>query len=202
MSFIRNFNAAFAVVGGYILLFLSFLIVVEIIGRKLFAFSLQGVDEIGGYVVAITGTFGFAYALIERTHTRIDIILGHVPLILRNLLNLLAYGLVTGAALFMLRYGYEAVSESVLFDSRSPTPLQIIMWVPQGMWLAGLVVFSVTSLAMLVHLLVLQFKNSERGFQLYGPRVMQEEIDRELAQAEARKGEAERHEGLDDGGPS
>ncbi len=199
VTFIRKFNVIFSIIGGYILLFLSFLIVFEIFARKLFDYSLQGVDEIGGYVVAITGTFGFAYALIERTHTRIDIILDHVPSPIRNLLNLLAYALVTGAALFMLRYGYEALSESILFGSLSPTPLQTIMWIPQSMWVAGLVVFSITAVAMLVHLLVLQFKNPERGFFVYGPPTLQEEIEREMAQAEARSAEA-RDQGHSRGG--
>lgn len=190
MNFIRKFNVFFSIVGGYVLLFLSFLIVFEIFARKLFSYSLQGVDEIGGYVVAITGTFGFAYALIERTHTRIDIILDHVPPLIRNLLNVLAYGLVTGAALFMLRYGYEALSESILFGSLSPTPLQTVMWIPQSMWVAGLVVFAITAGAMLVHLLVLQIKNPERGFSLYGPPTLQEEVEREMAQAEVRATES------------
>ena len=191
MEFIRKFNVSFAILGGYILLFLSFLIVFEIIARKLFSYSLQGVDEIGGYVVAVTGTFGFAYALIERTHTRIDIILDHVPKPTRNLLNLLAYVLVAGAALFMLYYGYVALGESILFNSRSSTPLQTIMWIPQGMWVAGLCVFSITSVALLVHLVILQIRNPERGFHLYGPHTVQQEVDREVAQAEARRANAE-----------
>lgn len=191
MGIVRKFNVAFAILGGYILLLLSFLIVFEIIARKLFSYSLQGVDEIGGYVVAITGTFGFAYALMERTHTRIDIILDHVPTGLRNLLNVLAYALVTGAALFMLRYGYVALSESILFNSRSPTPLQTIMWIPQGMWFGGLLVFSVTAVALLVHLVILQVRDPERGFLLYGPPTVQEEVDREMAKAGARKAEVE-----------
>jgi len=190
MSYIRKFNVACSILGGYVLLLLSFLIVFEIIARKLFSYSLQGVDEIGGYVVAITGTFGFAYALIERTHTRIDIILGHVPPVPRNLLNLLAYALVTGAALFMLRYGYVALSESILFNSRSPTPLQTIMWIPQGMWFGGLFVFSITAVALFVHLVILQSRDPGRGFRLYGPPTVEEEVEREMAQAEARKTEA------------
>ena len=74
MKFVRSLNVFLSIIGGYVLLGLSFLIVFEVIARKLFDFSLPGVDEIGGYVVTITGTFGFAYALIERTHTRIDIV--------------------------------------------------------------------------------------------------------------------------------
>ena len=202
MAYIRKFNVVCSILGGYVLLLLSFLIVFEIIARKLFSYSLQGVDEIGGYVVAITGTFGFAYALIERTHTRIDIILGHVPPLPRNLLNLLAYALVTGAALFMLRYGYVALSESILFNSRSPTPLQTIMWIPQGMWFGGIFVFSVTAVALLVHLVVLQIRDPERGFRLYGPPTVEEEVEREMAQAEARKAEVEGRGATERGEPS
>ena len=184
MKFVRSLNVVLSIIGGYVLLILSFLIVFEVFARKLFDFSLQGVDEIGGYVVAVTGTFGFAYALIERTHTRIDILLDHVPALLRNLLNLLAYTLVTSAAIFMLRYGYEALSETLLFNSLSPTPLQTPMWIPQSLWVAGLVVFSITAAAMLLHLIILQFRDPERGFRLYGPPSLQQEIERELAQAQ------------------
>ena len=42
--------------------FCLYLIVFEVITRKLFSCSLQEVDEIGGYVVAIAGTCDFAYA--------------------------------------------------------------------------------------------------------------------------------------------
>ena len=128
--------------------------------RKLFSFSLRGVDEVGGYVVAGTGAFGFAYALIERTHTRIDIVLGHVPKPVRNFLNVIAYAMVAGAALFITRFAYLALSESLMFNSHSPTPLQTPMWIPQGIWFLGLVVFSGTALAMFIHLLLQNFKDS------------------------------------------
>ena len=187
MKFVRSVNVFLSIIGGYVLLGLSFLIVFEVIARKLFNFSLQGVDEIGGYVVATTGTFGFAYALIERTHTRIDIVLDHVPSQLRNLLNVLAYGLVAAASVFMLRYAYEALNESILFGSLSPTPLQTIMWIPQSLWVAGLVWFSITALAILVHLLLLQFRDSELAFRLYGPPTIQQEVDREMASAKAQR---------------
>jgi TRAP-type C4-dicarboxylate transport system permease small subunit len=183
---IRKINVLLSLAGGYVLLLLSLVIVFEILARKLFSFSLQGVDEIGGYVVAGTGTFGFAYALIERTHTRIDIVLGHVPRLLRNSLNILTYALVTGAALFITRYAYQALNESLLFNSHSPTPLQTPMWIPQGIWFAGLIVFSCTAMAMFVHLLIQNYRDSERAYFQYGPPTISEELHRELEDARAR----------------
>jgi len=183
---IRKINVLLSLVGGYVLLLLSLVIVFEILARKLFSFSLQGVDEIGGYVVAGTGAFGFAYALIERTHTRIDIVLGHVPRLLRNSLNIFTYALVTGAALFITRYAYQALNESLLFNSHSPTPLQTPMWIPQGIWFAGLIVFSGTAIAMFVHLLIQNYRDSERAYFQYGPPTISEELHRELEDARAR----------------
>ena len=78
------------ILGGYGCLGLSFLIVYEIFARKLFNHSLQGVDEIGGYVVAITGTFGMALAALERAHTRIDVLLLRLPARVQAGLNLLS----------------------------------------------------------------------------------------------------------------
>ena len=147
---------------------------------------LQSVDEIGGYVVAGTGAFGFAYALIERTHTRIDIVLGHVPKPVRNFLNVIAYAMVAGAALFITRFAYLALSESLMFNSHSPTPLQTPMWIPQGIWFLGLVVFSGTALAMFIHLLLQNFRDPEGAYFQYGPPTINEELQRELNDARSR----------------
>ena len=87
----------------------------------------------------------------------------------------------------MLRYAYEALNESILFGSLSPTPLQTTMWIPQSLWVAGLVLFSITALAILVHLLILQFRDSELAFRLYGPPTVQQEVDREMASAQAQR---------------
>ena len=186
MDAIRRANVILSLAGGYILLLLSLVIVFEILARKLFSYSLQGVDEIGGYVVAGTGAFGFAYALIERTHTRIDIVLGHVPKSVRNFLNVIAYAMVAGAALFITRFAYLALSESLMFNSHSPTPLQTPMWIPQGIWFLGLVVFSGTALAMFIHLLLQNFKDREGAYFQYGPPTINEELQRELDDARSR----------------
>ena len=136
--------------------------------------------------ISSSDAFGFAYALIERTHTRIDIVLGHVPRLLRNSLNIFTYALVTGAALFITRYAYQALNESLLFNSHSPTPLQTPMWIPQGIWFAGLIVFSGTAIAMFVHLLIQNYRDSERAYFQYGPPTISEELHRELEDARAR----------------
>ena len=188
LALIAGVNRALAVVCGYALLALTFLIVFEIFARRLLGFSLQGVDEIGGYVVAITGTFGFAYALLERSHTRIDIVLNRFAGRGRSLLNALAMLMVAAAALFMTWYAYRALGDSIEFNSRAATPLQTPIWIPQSLWLAGLVLFSVTGVALAVHAVLLAARDPREANRRYGPSSLEEEIERELTDASARAG--------------
>lgn len=134
------------ILGGYACLGLSFLIVVEILARKLLNFSLQGVDEIGGYVVAITGTFGMALAAVERAHTRIDVLLLRLPGRIQAALNLLSYVALALGAAFMAYMGWRTLDDSLTFGSVSSSPLQVPLWMPQSLWMAGLVLFGLSAL--------------------------------------------------------
>ena len=93
------------------------------LGRKLFGFSLQGVDEIGSYTYAIVGAFGFAYALITRSHTRVDFLLSRFPVRVRAGLNLLAMLSLALLALLCLWRGANVVLESRDLGASAATPL-------------------------------------------------------------------------------
>src|SRR4051794_35618322 len=98
---IERISRAAALICGYAYLGLCFLIGFEILARRFFHFSLQGVDEIGGYVLAITVAFGFGYALMQGAHTRIDIVLTYLGTRGRAICNLLALVGITVFASFM-----------------------------------------------------------------------------------------------------
>lgn len=149
MSFMRGFLAIVAVACGYALLGLSLFTCVEIIARKLFSYSFQGVDELGGYIVAVTAAFGFAYALIERAHTRIDIILMRSGTRGRAVLNVLALLATTSFALFMAWRGVATLQETISFNSHSSTPWETPLWIPQLLWAFGLCLFAVVGLLLL-----------------------------------------------------
>lgn len=133
---------------GYGFLGLSALIVVEILMRKLLNMSIQGVDEIGGYVVAVAGTFGMALATVERAHTRIDVLLVRLPGVVQAALNLLAYVCLAAAAAFMTYMAGITLADSLAFGSVTSTPLQTPLWIPQSLWLGGLVLFGLSALWM------------------------------------------------------
>ena len=165
------------ILGGYGCLSLSFLIVYEIFARKLFNHSLQGVDEIGGYVVAITGTFGMALAALERAHTRIDVLLLRLPARVQAGLNLLSYVALGLGAAFMGYMGWRTLDESLTFGSVSSSPLQVPLWIPQSLWMAGLVLFALSALwTALRGLLALRY-GLEAADRVLAPPTVEEEID-------------------------
>ena len=91
LGWVSKLSKIFSLICGYLLLGLCFLILAEVIGRKFFSFSFQGIDEIGGYLVAIAGSFAFGFGVLEKAHTRIDIALTKFPINLRNFFNVTAY---------------------------------------------------------------------------------------------------------------
>lgn len=175
-----------AILGGWWLLGLAVLTCVEILGRKFFSFSLQGVDEIGAYTLAVFATFSFAHALVVRAHTRVDFLLGHLPAPLRAVLNTLAFLLLAALAIFAAWRGWAVLEESLLFQSHANSPLQTPMWLPQTAWLAGLVLFAIVAGVLAAHALLLLLTDWRRVNRWYGPMTIDEEVATEASAIMAR----------------
>jgi TRAP-type C4-dicarboxylate transport system permease small subunit len=168
-----------AIVGGWWLLLFSGLTCVEIVGRK-FGFTLHGIDEIGGYTLAIVCAIGFSYALVHRSHTRVDIVLTHVPPRARAVLNMVNMVVLGAVVAFATWRGFVELKESVEFMSVANSPLQTPMWLPQGLWFAGLVLFASIAIAFAIDAVRLVFVDWRRLNRTYGPPTLAEEIEGEL----------------------
>ncbi len=167
-----------ALICGYLLLALSLLVGVEVISRKLFGFSLQGADELGGYVLAITGAVGFSYALICRAHTRIDVFLTRMPKAVQTILNLVAMFSITAFAVFMAWQAASAFAETLEYGSIANSPLATPLWIPQSIWLGGLLIFAVISATMSVwaaYLLIWQNDDFNNEYGVPGAPVHQDQ---------------------------
>lgn len=165
---------------GWWLIALSVMTCVEMLGRKVFGFSLQGVDEIGSYTYGIVGAFGFAYTLITRSHTRVDFLLSRFAPKSRSLLNLLAMlSLAAFAALCVWR-GWHVLLDSIDLGSTAATPLATPMWIPQSIWLTGYVMFALVALwaAIDAARLFVGGRTQELN-QRFGPQTLEEEIEAE-----------------------
>ncbi len=177
-----------AVASGYGLLVLSFLVGFEVISRKLFDFSLQGVDEIGGYVLAVVVAFGLSFTLINRAHTRIDVVLGWLPKSFHPVLHFTAFASLGGFAVFMAWRAITTLGESIEYKSIASTPLQTPLWIPQSLWVLGLVIFAALSAALALHAGYLLIRRPADIAGQYGPRTVKDEIEEEYAVPARRPG--------------
>ncbi|HYF07440.1 MAG TPA: TRAP transporter small permease [Acetobacteraceae bacterium] len=180
-----------AILSGWWLLALSVLTCVEIVLRKFFAMSVQGVDEIGAYTLAVVSAFGFASALMVKAHARVDFLLGRLPGFLRAVLNALAYVLLAVMAGYAAWRGWAVLEESLEFQARANSPLQTPLWIPQSAWLLGIGLFAAAAGAMAAHALMLLVTSWRRVNQLYGPLTLEEEIETEVGALHARGGAGE-----------
>ncbi len=186
MRFLAGPARALAIIGGWWLLALSFATVGEILARKFFGRSFQGIDEIGGYTTAVFSALAFSWALVSKSHTRVDFLLGHMPAFLRAVLNATAYATLAALAVFATWRGWHVLEESLEFQSRANSPLGTPLWIPQGLWLAGMVAFAAAATVLACHAFFLLLRDRTRLNRLYGPMTLDEEIEVEAGAVLAR----------------
>ncbi len=176
-----------AIIAGWALMAISVATCVEILGRKYFNFSFRGLDEIGGYMLAGVSAFGFAYALSQRSHMRVTLLFPYVPASVQSFLNVLAMLTLAAMAAFCAWRGGFEVLDVLMSGKRSNTPLSVPLWMPQTVWLAGMVLFAVGAVLMAWHALSLFFRDRPVLNRTYGPQSLEEEIATEVGHAEARE---------------
>lgn len=178
---INRLSMLMALIAGAAVLILSVLIVFDIVSRSLFSFSVQGTDELGGYTLALIGSLGLTYTLLQRGHPRIDIALRHLKSGFRRILHVVAYGALCLFAIFMAQHAIGEFSETLAFGTVTNTPLQTPLWVPQVFWVAGTVVFALVTLVLTIHGIFLLCRTPEAIDRFYGPITVEEEVQEYLA---------------------
>ena len=187
----QRLDRILAMIFGFGLLALALAVAVETIMRKVFNKSLQGVDELGGYILAVTAALSFAIALHARTHIRIDLIHDHLPRVVRALLNVFATASIAVCALAALYMAWLALMDTIQFNATAQTPWATPLKIPQTVWVLSLLVFvivaAVESVKVVALLLTGRVSELDRR---HGPRGTKEELDEELADLKARGGPA------------
>jgi TRAP-type C4-dicarboxylate transport system permease small subunit len=188
----QRFDRGLAMVFGFGLLALALAVAIETIMRKLFNKSLQGVDELGGYVLAVTAALSFAVAVRSRTHIRIDLIHDYLPTALRVVLNALAALSIAVCALAALYMAGIALTDTIQYNATAQTPWATPLRFPQGAWVIALAVFAVVAVGEVLRVLgLIVTGRSGEVDRSFGPRGAKDELDEELADLKARGAVAE-----------
>lgn len=194
-SFLHRLSTGLAVVVGFSVFVLAFLITFDVIARKYFGFSLQGTDEIGGYIQAAVASLGFSYVLFERGFTRIDLLIKRANSTFLGFLNVLAYVTLAAVAVFFAQRALATYGDTLLFDARANTPLQTPMWIPQGIWAVGMAFFAICAVLYALRAVALFFTDPKTLEKEFGIVTLEEEVS-EIAElsmeANATAGEEKR----------
>ena len=129
-------------VGGVLLFIAVGLVTFEVVARKVFNYSVAGADELSGYAFALSMTWGYAYALHRRAHIRVDVVYARFPLVVRCVLDVVAFVAFTGLFALLTYRGYSVLEQTIDLGGRADTPLAVPLVYPQVPWLLGLVFFT------------------------------------------------------------
>ncbi len=136
--------------GGALTLASVALIAYEVLARRFFGVTTGGADELSGYAFAISVTWALAFTALERANVRIDVIYQYLPVRLSALLDWLALVALGVFAVYLSYYGGQVAWASWSMKSAANTPLGTPLWIPQTLWVAGLVWFVLVLALMLL----------------------------------------------------
>lgn len=180
----QSFSKLTCIAGGWLLILLSVMICVEVFLRKVFSLSLQGVDEYGGYALAITASLGLAYAFYEGTHIKIDVLVRLFPQPIRIASSLLAQVTLFGVASFLAYRTVLHTLESWELSAFANTPLRTPLYVPQGIWALGFTLFMIVlGIRLLLVLELAVRRNGTELKELLDTNQDEEEVKIAIAQA-------------------
>jgi len=137
--------------GGGTLMLAAIMVTIDVLARKYLNVTMSGSDEITGYVFAGATTWAYAYCLLHRSNIRIDALYNLFPRGVRATLDIV--GLI-GLLVFMGFFTSKAVGvveQTWINNSVSVTTLLTPLWIPQIIWLGGLLFFNVTLIFLIVY---------------------------------------------------
>lgn len=140
--------------GGAAILLSAVLVTLEVISRNLSLGIRFHAFELTNYGFAAAVAFGFAFALTQRAHIRIDILYQQVSTPAKAVLDAVSLFLLTALATGMSVYAWRVVGHSMRLGARPNSTLDIPLAVPQAVWATGLTWFALVSLALAIRALV------------------------------------------------
>jgi TRAP-type C4-dicarboxylate transport system permease small subunit len=134
-----------AVVCGAMLIASAIYVSIDLIARKIFNQSFIGANEISGYVLAVSSAWAFSYAILKRSHIRIDVFYQYLPLKWRALIDVVAVATLAGFAAIFVWYANRYFFQVWGRGTRSITSLAVPLWIPMLAWYLGWIVFLLVS---------------------------------------------------------
>jgi len=176
-----------SLVFGVIMLLLSAAVTVETLVRKLFSVSLGGVDELSGYAIAVGAPLGFAVALIDRAHIRINLLYQRMSVRTRGMLDAASVAALAAMAAFLAVFTVRTLLETQAYRSIAQTPWATPLIYPQAVWLLAMFAFTVPALWLLWRMLARALRGRwDDVVREHGPESVEDELHAELEDLQRR----------------
>ena len=141
---IRKAATMAARAGGYGLMGIAAVICVDTILRKVLQISLVGTTELSSFVFCFATGVALAFAVLSKAHIRVDVVQRLLPTRIGGALDILAaFSLVCVSPFLAWNEGLQ-LQEALDYGATS-TLLNIPLWIPHSLFLAGLLFFAATS---------------------------------------------------------
>lgn len=140
--------------GGYaagaVSVLLTALIAVSVISRRVFNAPLLITEEISGYMMVALVFLGLAYTMKTESHIRADILLSHVPLRARAVLEIIATLIALGFAALLAAGTWRLVAEFYTQRTLSFRYLETPLWIPGSLLVIGAALLGLQLVAQLL----------------------------------------------------
>jgi TRAP-type C4-dicarboxylate transport system permease small subunit len=163
---------------GLLLTVSATLIGLDILLRQTIVVTIGGANELSGYALAVSSSWGCTVALVHRMHVRIDSVYTHLSARVRALLDMAGLAAFIYFLMFVTFYAWKVLEQSIESDTHSISALGAPLAIPQAVWFAGFVVFLlVASIYLLRAMLAFAKGDLRRIRELLGARSVAEEME-------------------------
>ena len=162
---------------GLLLTVSAVLIGLDIALRQTLVVTIGGANELSGYALAVSSSWGCTVALVHRMHVRIDSVYTRLSPRIRALLDIVGLAAFIYFLMFVTFYAWKVLEQSIESNTHSISALGAPLAVPQAVWLAGFAVFlGVASIYLLRAMIAFAKGDLRRVRELLGARSVEEEM--------------------------
>ncbi|MDQ0512441.1 TRAP transporter small permease subunit [Ancylobacter amanitiformis] len=187
----HTYSRLLGIVFGILMIALSVTVTAETLLRKFFSVTLGGIDELGGYAIAIAAPLAFTVALVENSHIRINQLTALFPKPAQAVLDALSVLSMALLAGYFFYFTVDTVLDTQEYQSIAQTPWATPLIYPQLLWLIASATFPIAALILALQALRLLLRGDWRGLtRRFGPPSPEEELKAELDDLKKREARA------------
>lgn len=150
---VERLSHAAGIVSAILLIGMVLHILVEIVLRSFFSTSTFVLDEFVGYGVAAMTFLSLGYALNEGALIRVNILLARTAGRRRIALEIFSASMTLAISVFIAGYFWRSVARNWTRGAVSESIAEVPLWIPEGLVLAGVVLFAIQLAAYLLRLI-------------------------------------------------